>query len=102
MKIWAYTDHRDCIVALNTSNMGGNSGWQKTTKLGIDPAADLTDDHGAALYRLVDGVAVKRSEAERQEDWPEEETEAEDDGIDVVQLRADVDYIAMETGVDLE
>ena len=32
-------------------------------------------------------------------DWPEEEQTEEP--VDVVQLRADVDYIAMETGVDL-
>lgn len=99
MKIWAYTDHRDCIVALNTANMDGNSDWTKTTKLGLDPAVDLTDDHGAALYRLENGVAVERTEAERRADWPEEEQTEE--SIDIGQLRADVDYIAMETGVDL-
>lgn len=71
------------ITSLCPYNMAGNSDWYKSTveALGLGMDAELWDDHGACLYRLENGVAVPRSEAERQADWPPEEepepTEAE-------------------------
>lgn len=64
------------------NDMTGNTGWQRMPmgKLGLCMDDDLTDEHGACLYRLEDGVAVLRPEEERRQDWPDEasETEAED------------------------
>lgn len=62
------------ITSLCPYNMAGNSDWYKSTveALGLGMDAELWDDHGACLYRLENGVAVPRSEAERQADWPEE------------------------------
>lgn len=34
--------------------------------------ANLYDDHGACMYKLINGAAVERSEEERMADWPEE------------------------------
>ena len=62
------------ITSLCPHDMAGNSDWYTSTveTLGLGMDAELWDDHGAAMYRLEDGVAVPRSEAERQADWPEE------------------------------
>ena len=71
------------ITSLCPHDMAGNSDWYTSTveTLGLGMDAELWDDHGAAMYRLEDGVAVPRSEAERQADWLTEEepepTEAE-------------------------
>lgn len=89
------------IVSLCPNDMSGNTGWIATDTdiLGIDMTANLFDEHGAPMYKLVDGVAVERSIGERMKDWPEEP--AIEQEVNVQQLRADVDYIAMETGVEL-
>lgn len=77
------TDAENRITSLCLDDLSGCSDWQRTTveALGLGMDAELWDDHGAALYRLENGVAVPRSEAERQADWPTEEelepTEAE-------------------------
>lgn len=68
------TDAENRITSLCVDDLSGCSDWQRTTveALGLGMDAELWDDHGAALYRLENGVAVPRSEAERQADWPEE------------------------------
>ena len=77
------TDAGNRITSLCVDDLSSCSDWQRTTveALGLGMDAELWDDHGAALYRLENGVAVPRPEAERQADWPEEEepepTEAE-------------------------
>ena len=77
------TDAENRITSLCLDDLSGCSDWQRTTveALGLGMDAELWDDHGACLYRLENGVAVPRSEAERQADWPAEEepepTEAE-------------------------
>lgn len=77
------TDAENRITSLCLDDLSGCSDWQRTTveALGLGMDAELWDDHGACLYRLENGVAVPRSEAERQADWPTEEepepTEAE-------------------------
>ena len=77
------TDAENRITSLCVDDLSGCSDWQRTTveALGLGMDAELWDDHGAALYRLKNGVAVHRSEAERQADWQAEEepepTEAE-------------------------
>ena len=57
------------VLALNSRDMTGNSGWQQVnTTLTQDDR--LTDDHGAALYKVVNGTTQERSQQEREADWP--------------------------------
>ena len=66
--MYAYVD-AGRIFALNENDMSGNTGWEEIeTNLTVnDP---LTDDHGAALYKVVDGASVERTQEEREADWP--------------------------------
>lgn len=97
--MWLYIDSRGMILAASPNDMEGNTGWEHVDLPDDIDIDNLMDEHGAAMYMLIDGELVKRSEAERMADWPEEA--APEPNIDVQQLRADVDYIAMETGVEL-
>ena len=72
MSTWVYLDDRDCIMAVNPNDMTGNTGWQQADDVGLTVDDQLTDDHGAALYKLVKGKAVERSEEERKADWPDD------------------------------
>lgn len=78
MNIWILTDDRGCVLALNPNDMTGNSGWIGSTveALGLSVDADLHDQNGAALYKLIDGAAVQRDIAERQGDWGDAESPA--------------------------
>lgn len=81
MNIWMLVDDRGCILALNPTDMTGNSGWIGTTveALGIDMDTPLCDDHGAALYVLDGDAAAARSVAERQSEWTEDAAGASGD-----------------------
>lgn len=72
MSTWVYLDERDCIMAVNPNDMTGNTGWQQADDVGLAVDDRLTDDHGAALYKLVNGEAVERSQQEREADWPDD------------------------------
>lgn len=61
------------VLALNEGNMAGNSGWQQVNTV-LTPADQLTDDHGAALYKVVNGTTQARTQQEREADWPPEPT----------------------------
>ena len=67
-----YADDEGRVLSICPDDLTGSSGWHRGD-IHISPADDLTDDHGAALYRLENGVLVARSEEERCEDWPVEE-----------------------------
>lgn len=73
-------DNRNCILSVCRDDLSGCSDWQNAG-IKLTPEDDITDDHGAALYRLENGKLVERPEEERREDWPVEEepepTEAE-------------------------
>lgn len=76
--IWVYTD-QDRIMGLNNNNMAGNDGWQQA-EIELDINAQLFDEKGAALYKLVNGQKVLRTEEERAADWqpdPEPSEEAQ-------------------------
>ena len=98
MDMWLYVDYAGRVLGANPNDMTGNTGWEQAEvpeDFNIDM---LYDDHDAALYKLVDGELVTRSEEERKADWPEPEPMPIDP---TKQLRADVDYIAMMMEVEL-
>lgn len=70
---------RNTVEAFDVRNLSGNTDWM-WMDVDDETAAKLTegnlhDDHGAAFYKLVDGVVVERTEEERCEDWPVSEVE---------------------------
>ena len=98
MDMWLYVDCAGRVQGANPNDMTGNTGWEEV-EVSEDFDIDLLyDSHGAALYNLVDGEIIERSEEERRADWPEPEPIPIDPQR---QLRADVDYIAMMTEVEL-
>lgn len=72
MSKWVYTDDRGCIMGVNNNNMTGNTGWQQADAVALTVNDILTDDHGAALYKLEGGEAVERTQEEREADWPDD------------------------------
>lgn len=65
-------DSRNCILSVCRDDLSGCSDWQNAD-IKLTPEDDITDSHGAALYRLENGELVARPEEERREDWPVEE-----------------------------
>ena len=73
--IWIYTDFDGRVLACNQSDMGGNTDWVRYD--GEPPSMPLTDEHGAAKYKLLGGVISESTPEERMGDWePEPEPEA--------------------------
>lgn len=96
--MWLYVDNERRVLGANLHDMDGNTGWE-LAEVPEDFDIDLIwDDHGAALYKIVDGQLITRTEDERQADWPEPEPVHIDPAR---QLRADVDYLAMMMEVEL-
>lgn len=56
------------VLALNARDMSGNSGWQQVNTT-LTPDDRLTDEHGAALYKVVNGTTQERTQQEREADW---------------------------------
>lgn len=77
-------DNRNCILSVCRDDLGGCSDWQNA-EIQLTPEDDITDSHGAALYRLENGVAVPRPEADRQADWPTEEEPEQTDTEQLIQ-----------------
>ena len=102
MSKWIYTDDRGCIMGINNNDMTGNTGWQQEDKVTLTVDDRLTDEKGAALYKLVKGKAVERTEEERMADWPEEPEPTPSMPEQIAAIQASIDYIAMMTDVDLE
>lgn len=98
MDMWLYTDYAGRVLGANSNDMTGNTGWEQDEVPEDFDINMLYDEHGAALYKLVDGELATRSEEERQADWPEPEPVPVDQ---TRQLRADVDYISMMMEVEL-
>lgn len=69
--VCVYTDERHCILSVCRDDLSGCSDWQNAD-IALTPDDDITDDHGAALYRLENGELAVRTEEERRGDWPEE------------------------------
>ena len=70
--IWVYTDLRNCIYGVNENDMDGNTGWQNIVSEDISIETNLFDEKGAAIYKLIDGEVIERSEDERKGDWPDD------------------------------
>lgn len=66
--MFAFVDNDGRLFALNDGDMTGNSGWQQVNTT-LTPADRLTDDHGAALYKVVNGTVQERTKQEREADW---------------------------------
>ena len=72
-------DAKNRIIALCPDDLSGCSDWYRGD-IGLSTNDELYDTHGAALYKLVNGIAVARSETERSKDWiipTDEESESE-------------------------
>lgn len=70
--IYSYcVDDEGRVLSVCPDDLSGTSGWLRGD-IPISPADDLTDDHGAALYKLDNGAIVPRSREEREADWPAE------------------------------
>lgn len=96
--LWLYIDYAGRVLGANTNDMRGTTGWEEAEVPEGFNIDILYDNHGAPLYKLIDGQLITRSEEERKSDWPEPEPTPVDP---ITRLRADVDYIAMMTEVDL-
>ncbi len=59
------------VLALNARDMSGNSGWEQVNTT-LTPDDRLTDEHGAALYKVVNGTTQERTQQEREADWQPE------------------------------
>lgn len=77
---YSYCLEGDKIVSICPDDLSGCSDWHRG-EIGLTPEDNLWDEHGAALYRLENELAVERSIEERMADWPAEpeiEATAED------------------------
>lgn len=62
-------DKQGCVTGVCPDNLTGGDGWHwMETKL--MPSDNLEDANGIALYKLVDGVVVKRTQEELSADLP--------------------------------
>ena len=98
-QFWVFADDTGRVLGAAPGSMEGNTGWQHATVPEGFDMDNLTDAHGAVLYAYNDGLVSERPEDVRRAEWPPEIPP--EIPVDVQQLRADVDYIAMETGVEL-
>ena len=67
--MFGYVDDQGRLLGLNEADMSGNSGWMPVATV-LTVSDPLTDDHGAALYKVVNGTVQERSKQEREADWP--------------------------------
>lgn len=79
MKMWALTDFENRLIALNPGNMDGCTDWVEIT-CNLSISTPITDDRGAALYKIVNGEAVLRTQEEREKGWTQDvDHQASDD-----------------------
>lgn len=61
------------IRMIEQNDLTGNTDWIRV-ELNEETALLLTDhlldDHGAPMYKWVDGVVIERTEEERRAEWP--------------------------------
>lgn len=107
MRKWLYVDSEHRILGLNDNDMTGNSDWQEVeTTLTVD--SPMTDEKGAALYKLSSGKVKERTEAERRRDWPvdPEPVPSDRERIETLEDRAETNeanlyYVAMMADIEL-
>lgn len=71
MVVSYYMDSEKRIMSICNDDLTGTSDWYRG-EIGLTVNDNLTDDHGAFLYKLENGIAVERAIEERMADWPEE------------------------------
>lgn len=93
--MYVFVDQAGRITACNPNDLSGNTDWEYVSETIGEP---LTNENGVPLYKYHNGHAAPRTAGELAADtpWPDTPTPTE-----LEQLRADVDFIAMETGVDI-
>lgn len=75
--IYSYClDEEKRIISICADDLSGCSDWHRGD-IDLTPADDLTDDHGAALYKIDNGEIVKRTLEDRMADWPLEQQDDE-------------------------
>ena len=70
--MWGYIDDQDRLLAINPNDMSGNSGWERM-KTKLTQNDQLEDENGVALYKVVGGSIVARSQKELAADLPKED-----------------------------
>lgn len=97
-------DDRDVITSLCPHDMTGNDGWHLAPEgFGLTIDDDVFDSMGAPLYRLENGKAVERPEADRKADWPVDLNQGADFSMDdVVETLADHEFrvCLLELGIE--
>lgn len=68
MKLSYCIDSEGRITSLCPDDLSGCSDWAYGD-IGLKMSDELYDMYNAALYKLVDGKAVERTEQERSKDW---------------------------------
>lgn len=97
--MWLYLDSIGRVISACPDDMAGNTGWEFVEVPNNFDMNILWDNHEAAMYMVEDGILIARTLDERMADWSDDTTI--EPAVNIHQLRADVDYIAMETGVEL-
>ena len=74
------------VTGICPDNLTGGSGWI-WAETGLTPQTELFDARGAALYKVVDGTVMPRTQEERDADTPEpeESTPTPDERMDQVE-----------------
>ena len=70
--MWVCTDSNRNVIGLNENSMSGNSGWQQLDNCLLTLEMDIFDQHDCPLYKLDGDVVLRRTQEERQADWPEQ------------------------------
>ena len=69
------TDAQGRVAGVCPDNLTGGDGWV-WIETNLTPADNLTDEHGTALYKMVGGAVVARTQAEVDADAPKSEPTA--------------------------
>ena len=65
--MWCYVDSKNCILGSNPNDMSGNTGWAELDSV----IEDFANADGIPIYKVVEGKAVRRTNAEIQADTPD-------------------------------
>lgn len=100
--MWLYIQN-GCVLATSSSDMTGNSGWFFFEDAVVP--TELTNSDGVAIYKIVEGLVVARTEEEIAADTPEPEVPEETlSNEEIAEIMADHEYriCLMELGVSEE
>ena len=67
------TDAQGRVTGVCPDNLSGGNGWA-WIETGLMPATELCDEHGIALYKLIDGAVCARTVDEISADTPAPES----------------------------